>query len=86
MSSGGTHGLAALMLSESLLHLLVEEGIIPERKALEAIEGMAELTREIPECDEGRAAVTLIETIAQSFASKEERHVAKLRKSNRIHT
>jgi hypothetical protein len=68
MSSCGTHGLAALMLSERLLHLLVEAGIIPKRKALEAIEGVAELTREMPECNQGLAAVKLIETIAQSFA------------------
>ena len=41
MPSPEAHGEVALMLFESLLHLLVEERIIGKEKALEAIEGVA---------------------------------------------
>jgi hypothetical protein len=37
------------MLCESLFHLLIEEGVITKAKAIEAIEGVAEPTREIEE-------------------------------------
>lgn len=47
MPAVDTHGKAALMLCESLLHLLVEEGIIAKTKAIEAIGGVAEMAREI---------------------------------------
>jgi hypothetical protein len=68
-------GRVALMLCESLFHLLVEEGVITKAKALEAIEGIAELTREMAEIgppDTGNeAAAQLVEAIADSFASKD---------------
>jgi hypothetical protein len=40
-------GRIALMLCESLLHVLVEEGVLSKAKAIEAIETVAELTREM---------------------------------------
>lgn len=39
-------GQVSLMLCESILHVLVEEGVIPKAKALEAIDGVVELARE----------------------------------------
>ena len=68
-------GRVALMLSEALFHLLVEEGVITKARAMEAIEGVAELTRDIAEAGkptiEGRIATDLIEAIAESFALKD---------------
>ena len=76
MSAADTHGKAALMLCESLLHLLVEEGIIAKTKAIEAIEGMAEVAREDIDDEQtsenGTGVVTLIETIAESLAANVE--------------
>ncbi len=40
-------GRVALMLCESILHVLVEEGVLSKAKAIEAIETVAELTREM---------------------------------------
>jgi hypothetical protein len=51
MASPDPHGQVALMLCESLLHLLVEGGLIPNDKALEAIAGLTELAQEIAERD-----------------------------------
>ena len=64
-----------LMLCESLFHLLVEEGVITKAKAMEAIEGVAELTREMAEAGNPSIASSietdLIEAIAKSFALKD---------------
>jgi hypothetical protein len=49
MSNSDPQGRVAVMLCESLFHLLIEEGVITKAKAIEAIEGVAELTREIAE-------------------------------------
>ena len=43
------HGLLALMLCEALLHVLVERRVITKKSALEAIDTVAEVTREIAE-------------------------------------
>ena len=63
------------MLCESLFHLLVEEGVITKAKAIAAIEGIAELTREIaksgPPDIRNQAAAQLVEAIAKSFALKD---------------
>jgi hypothetical protein len=63
------------MLCESILHLLVEERVITKERALEAINGVAELAREIDETGKrltaNRSAATLIEAIAQSFTLKD---------------
>ena len=68
-------GRVALMLCESLFHLLVEEGVITKAKAMEAIEGVAELTREMAEAGNPSVASSietdLIEAIAKSFALKD---------------
>ena len=63
----------ALMLCESLIHVLVEERILTKRKAMEAVETVAEVMRESAEAGgasaASRSAVALIERIARSFAS-----------------
>jgi hypothetical protein len=58
------------MLCESLIHVLVEEGILTKAKAIEAIETVAELTHEIAESAPSvtnQIAVDLVEGIAASF-------------------
>ena len=67
-------GRVALMLYESLFHVLVEEGVITKVKALEAIEGVAELTREMADGNpaiEAHIAAELVKSIAESFALKD---------------
>jgi hypothetical protein len=63
------------MLCESVLHLLVEEGVLTKAKAIEAIETVLELTRDIAEVgpldNTTQAAISLMEGIAESFASKD---------------
>ena len=66
----------ALMLCESLMHLLVEEGVIAKHKAIAAIEGVAELASDLPEngntsAGQTRKAAVLVETIAESFRLKD---------------
>ena len=75
MPSPDSGGQVSLMLCESILHLLVEERVITKERALEAINGVAELAREIDETGKrltaNCSAATLIEAIAQSFALKD---------------
>jgi hypothetical protein len=66
-------GQASLMLCESILHLLVEERVITNERALEAINGVLELLesdaigqRRSTSC----SAVPLLEAIARTFALK----------------
>jgi hypothetical protein len=62
------------MLCESLFHILVEEGVIAKAKAMEALEGVAELTREMADgnpAGEAHIAAGLVKSIAESFASKD---------------
>jgi hypothetical protein len=63
------------MLSESILHVLVEEGVLTKAKAMEAIETILELTRDIAEVGPPdsaiQVAISLLEAIAESFASKD---------------
>jgi hypothetical protein len=67
-------GQVSLMVCESILHILVEEGVISNEKALEAINGVVELTRENDDIGQrrsaSRSAAQLIEAIAQTFALK----------------
>ena len=62
------------MLTESILHILVEEGVISKEKALDSINGVVELTRENDDIGQRRSATRsaaqLIEAIAQTFALK----------------
>ena len=75
MSPRDPQARVALMLCESLFHLLVEEGVITKTKAIETIEGVAELTREGPvgsnPATARRIATELVEAIAKSFALKD---------------
>jgi hypothetical protein len=63
------------MLCESILHVLVEEGILSKTKAIEAIETVAGLTREIAEAGPpdvtNHVAAQLVEAIADSLAMKD---------------
>jgi hypothetical protein len=67
-------GQISLMLCESILHILVEEGVISKERAVEAINGVVELAREKDGIGEHRStshsATQLIEAIAQTFALK----------------
>jgi hypothetical protein len=75
MSPADPQGRVALMLCESVLHVLVEEGLLTKEKAIEAIETVAELTREIAEAGPpdvtNHIATQLVEAIAESFAMKD---------------
>ena len=81
------HGQVALMLCESLLHVLVEEGVISHAKAIESIEGVAEILCEMAVRDRefqasrstarqphehAAARVGLIEQLRESFIVKME--------------
>ena len=68
-------GRVALTLCESILHVLIEEGILTKTKAVEAIETVVELMREIAEAGPpdtaNQAAIVLVKAIAGSFALKD---------------
>ena len=68
-----SEGQISLMLCESILHILVEEGVISNEKALETIDGVLELARESDKTGQRRStsysAVQLIEAIAHTFAA-----------------
>src|SRR5258708_3596833 len=81
MAAPEPDGEGSLMLCESILHLLVEEGVISKEKALDAIDGVVELARENEICQRrstSRSAVQLIEMIAQTFALKGSDEVTSL--------
>jgi hypothetical protein len=58
------------MLTESILHLLAEEGLISKEKVLDAINGLVELAHDDNRTRHNGSAVKLLEVIAQTFASK----------------
>jgi hypothetical protein len=74
------HGQVALMLCESLLHELVETGVITKAQALNIIDTVAELAREAAESNQPlgsahrgvqrRSAAVIIEAIRKSFVVK----------------
>ena len=69
------HGQVALLLCESLLHVLVEQRVISREAALSAIESVHELTEENAEAtaaEIGNVSPTaLIKRIVASFAAKD---------------
>ena len=75
MPASDPQGKVALLLCESLLHVLVEERVIGREAALSAIDSALELTRESDDPKTGtaerHAAAALIERIAASFAVKD---------------
>jgi hypothetical protein len=69
------------MLCESLLHILVEEGLLTKVKAIEAIETVAELTHEPAESDPrspAKSQWTLVE------GHRRELHPSRLRAVERV--
>jgi hypothetical protein len=74
------HGRLALMLCESLLHEVVENGVITKAQALNVVDTVVELAREAAESDrplgsarrgsQGRSAMVIIEAIRKSFVVK----------------
>lgn len=70
MPPADADGVVALMLCESLLHVLVEQGVITKERAMDAIETVSELTREMAEDVTSSKARHLIQRIAHSFGSK----------------
>ena len=75
MASSDPHGQVALMLCESLLHVLVEEGVVPREKVIEAIDLVADLVRDRAQTQargrQGSSPAALIEQIAATFAAKD---------------
>jgi hypothetical protein len=74
MPASDPQGRVALMLCESILHVLVEEGVITKGKALETINTVVELTREMADGNPTIApqiAADLVAAIAESFALKD---------------
>ena len=75
MASPDPHGQVALMLFESLLHVLVEESVLPREKAIEVIDTVADLARNPAETrargGQGSSPAALIERIAATFAAKD---------------
>jgi hypothetical protein len=69
------HGQVALLLCESLLHVLVEQRVISREAALSAIESVHELMEESAEATAGEigsvSPTALIERIASTFAAKD---------------
>jgi hypothetical protein len=66
-------GRVELMLCESLIHALVEVGVIGKSTAMHAIETVLDVTQEMAEADPSvidQTAVDLMTEIAQSFAVK----------------
>jgi hypothetical protein len=87
MSAPDPDGQVSLMLCESILHILVEEGVISKETALDAINGVVELVREKDgmgqHCSASNSAVQLIEAIAQTFAVKGSDEVTSLSAATR---
>ena len=74
VTSRDPQGRVALMLCESILHVLVEEGMLSKAKAIEAINTVLELTREMADGNpttEAHIAADLVKSIAESFALKD---------------
>jgi hypothetical protein len=79
-SEPDSHGQVALMLCESLLHELLENGVITKAQALNVIDTVVELAHEAAESDrplgsarrgtQGRSASVIIEAIRKSFVAK----------------
>jgi hypothetical protein len=70
MPPADANGVVALMLCESILHVLVEDGVITKEKARDAIETVSELTGEMADDVTSRKARTLIQQMARGFGSK----------------
>ena len=64
-----------MMLCESLLHVLVEQGVLARQTALETIDGVAELIEEAAGSNmyaaNIRAAAVMVDSIRQSFLHKD---------------
>jgi len=65
-------GRAALMLCESLIHLLMEKGVLGKAEVCQAIEGLEEITREMTDrrgdtAEMGRAMLAVLLPIRQSL-------------------
>ena len=67
------HGQAALMLCESLMILLVEQGVIRKAQVVQAIEGVVEVKQEVAGVSESvvvsAASIGLLRAVAQSLSA-----------------
>jgi hypothetical protein len=67
------HGQAALMLVESLLLLLVEQGVLQKEELIEAIDGLVEVKQEIAGSSESvvvsMVSIGLLGAVATSLAA-----------------
>jgi hypothetical protein len=75
MPSPDPYGQVALLLCESLLHVLIEQRVISREAVLSAIEGVLELTQESAEAEAREigsvSPSALVERIAATFAAKD---------------
>ena len=72
--SADPFGLAAMMLCESLLHALVDAGILPRELALETVQSVLEVAHDMADQGEVPArasAADVLQEIATSFEAKE---------------
>ena len=67
------HGQAALMLCECMLLLLVEEGVLPRDRVLDAIADVIDVKQEIAGTSEsvavGMTSIGLLRAVAQSLGA-----------------
>ena len=74
MAASDQQGAVALMLCESILHVLVEENVITKEMALDAINTVADLTRDMARGNptaNPHIAADLSRSITESFALKD---------------
>lgn len=71
MSESAGQAQAAIMLSESILHLLVEEKLLTREAVVMCLEGICELKRDIIEDEDSKeVSLRLLDGICRTFAAK----------------
>ena len=74
------HGQAALLLTESLIHMLVERGALTSTEAVEVVQTAAEVKVEVAAAAGESAkrmveSLTILEKMRSSFESNDPRHL-----------
>jgi hypothetical protein len=71
MRTRDPQGQAALMFCESLVHLLMEKGVLGKAEICQAVEGLEEITREMTDrrdtAEMGHAMLAILLPIRQSL-------------------
>jgi hypothetical protein len=66
-SGAGHHGRAALLLVESLIHTLVDKGVITRGEAIDVIDIAGEVEAELADVSNGGLDDTLLAPLARTF-------------------